>query len=105
MASFNATAVGYGALLADVDAGRFIIPNENIDVGRPTPAGKYLGTDLTYDKLLGELAGYHFAGISEDLRGNILEYYKDRLPPPSSAPKKARADWAKLLDSEAATIP
>jgi hypothetical protein len=37
MASFNATIDSYRILLANVDAGGLAIPNENFDMGRPTP--------------------------------------------------------------------
>ncbi len=98
MASFNATIESYRALLANVDAGRMELPNENFDVGEPTPAGKYAGTDRAYDKLLGKLADHKFAGLSPDLQSNVLDYYKDRKPPISPPTKKASAEWAKLLD-------
>jgi len=102
MASFNATIDSYRALLANVDAGHLdVVVNKNIDVGAPTPAGQYLGADLAYDKLLGKLADHKFVGISADLRGNILDYYKDRKPPVSPPTKKASATWAKLLEQRA----
>ena len=100
MASFNATVDSYRIWLANVDAGNVELVNENIDVGTPTVAGKYLGADLAYDKLLGKLADSKFAGVSAELRGNILNYYEGRKPPVASTPKKAKkasADWAKLL--------
>jgi Zinc dependent phospholipase C len=98
MASFNATIESYRALLANVDAGRMELTNENFDVGEPTPAGKYAGTDRAYDKLLGKLADHKFAGLSPDLQSNVLDYYKDRKPPLAPPTKKASAEWAKLLD-------
>jgi hypothetical protein len=101
MASFNATVDSYRALLASVDGDRLELANENFDVGAPTPAGKYLGTDQAYDKLLGKLADHKFAGISAELRGNILDYYKDRKPPTSPPTKKASAEWAKLMEQVA----
>jgi hypothetical protein len=102
MASFNATVDSYRALLANMDAGRLeIVVNENIDVGAMTPAGQYLGADLAYDKLLGKLADHKFVGVSAELRGNILDYYKDRKPPVSPPTKKTSAEWAKLLEQRA----
>ena len=98
MASFNATIDSYRTMLANVDAGNFALPNENIDVGTPTLASQYVGADLAYDKLLGKLADHKFVGVSADLRGNILDYYKDRKPPVSPPTKKAGAEWAKLLE-------
>jgi Zinc dependent phospholipase C len=97
MASFNATVDNYRALLAGVSAGRTELANENFDVGQPPAAGKYLGTDEAYDQLLGKLADRKFDGVSTELRGNLLDYYKDRKPPVSPRTKKASAEWAKLL--------
>ena len=96
MASFNATVVNYRALLANVSAGRLELANENFDIGEPVAAGKYLGADQAYDQLLGKLADRKFAGISPELRGNLLDYYKDRKAPPAPPTKKAAAEWAKL---------
>jgi hypothetical protein len=101
MASFNATVDSYRELLASVDAGHLRLPNDNFDIGAPTLAGQYLGTDLAYDKLLGKIADHKFAGISAELRRNILDYYKDRKQPVSLKAKKASAEWAKLLEQRA----
>jgi hypothetical protein len=98
MASFNATVDSYRALLAKVDAGQMELRNENFDTGEPTLAGKYKIADEAYDKLLGKLAGHKFAGVSTELRGNLLDYYRDRKPPGSPPTKKAGAEWAKLLE-------
>ena len=101
MASFNATVDSYRIVLANADAGNLVLVNENIDVGTPTLAGRYLGADLAYDKLLGKLADRKFVGVSAELRSNILNYYEGRKPPVASTPKKAKkanADWTKLLE-------
>jgi len=96
MASFNATVVNYRALLANVSAGRLELANENFDIGEPVAAGQYPGADQAYDQLLGKLADRKFAGISPDLRGNILAYYQDRKAPPAPPTKKTAAEWTKL---------
>jgi hypothetical protein len=96
MASFNATVENYRVLLASVSAGRLEVANDNFDVGEPLAAGKYLGADLAYDQLLGKLADRKFAGVSPELRDNVLAYYKDRKAPGSPATEKAHAAWAKL---------
>ena len=101
MTSFNTTVDSYRALLARAGAGRLELVNQNFDIGKPTVAGEYLGADLAYDKLLDKLAGHKFAGVSADLRGNILDYYKDRKPPVSPPTKKAGAEWAKVLEERA----
>ena len=101
MTSFNATVDSYRALLAKAGAGPMELVNQNFDIGKPTVAGEYLGADLAYDKLLDKLAGHKFAGVSADLRGNILDYYKERKPPVSPPTKKAGEEWAKVLEERA----
>jgi Zinc dependent phospholipase C len=99
MASFNATVDRYKALLANVDAGGTDLADENLDVGGPTIAGKYQGTDEAYAKLLGKLADRQFAGMQPDLRENVLAYYKDLKPsPPAKSTKKEKAEFTKLVD-------
>ena len=99
MASFNATVDRYRLLLADVDAGRLELNNENFDVGEPTRARAYKGADEAYANLVGKLADSQFAGMPPDLRQNILEFYKDLKPPISArSTQKERADWAKLVE-------
>ena len=97
MASFNATVDNYRELLANVSAGRLELANENFDLGQPPVAGKYLGADQAYDQLLGKLADRKFAGVTPELRGNVLAYYKDRKPPASSPTEKAGAEWTTLM--------
>lgn len=99
MASFNASIDRYKAVLANVDAGRPELPNENFDVGGATVAGKYKGTDEAYAKLLGKLADRQFAGTPPELRDNILAYYQNLKPSPfSESTRKGRAEMAKLVD-------
>ena len=97
MASFNATLDSYHSLLAAVDTGRLDLLNDNFDMGTVTIAGQYLGADLAYDKLLDKLAERRFAGVSADLRANILGYYKNRKPPSAAAERKAPGEWSKVL--------
>ncbi len=97
MASFNATVASYRALLENVNAGQLKLANANFDVGEPSAAGQYLGADQAYDKLLDKLAQRKFTGISTELSGNLLDYYRDRKAPATSA-KKAVAEWPKLID-------
>jgi hypothetical protein len=96
MASFNATVDNYRTLLENVTAGRLKLANENFDLGQPPAAGKYLGTDEAYDQLVDKLAARQFAGISPELRGNLLDYYKDRRAPAFPL-KKAAAQWEKVI--------
>ncbi len=99
MASFNSTIDRYKAMLATVDTGGLTLPDENLDAGGATIAGKYEGTDEAYAKLLGKLADRQFAGMQPDLRQNILAYYKDLNPSaPVNSTKKEKAERTKLLD-------
>ena len=98
MASFNATVDSYRALLDNVGTSGFELPNDNFDTGVLTLAGNYKGADLAYDSLLGKLTSRKFAGISTDLRSDMLDYYKGRKQPAAPSTKKAAAQWAHLLD-------
>jgi hypothetical protein len=102
MASFNATVDRYKAMLAKVDAGQLELPNENLDSGEPTVAGKYKGADEAFAKLVGKLAEQRFAGISPDLRQNILTFYQNANPaisaPSSETEIAARAKLREQLD-------
>ncbi len=102
MASFNATVDRYKAMLANVDAGRLELPNENLDSGEPTVAGKYKGADEAFAKLVGKLAEQQFAGTSEELRQNILTFYQSAnaaISGPSSEKEiAARAKLREQLD-------
>jgi hypothetical protein len=99
MASFNASVQRCRALLADVEAGHPELPNENLDLGEPSQAGQYKGADEAYAKLVGKLAEKQFAGISPDLRQNILAYYKDGKPSLTArTTEKEQAESAKLLE-------
>jgi len=98
MASFNATIDSYRLLLANVDAGRTDLANENFDLGEPATPGKYEPADRAYDKLLAKLADRKFDGVSPALRTDVLNYYGGRKPPVSPPTQKASAEWAKSLE-------
>jgi hypothetical protein len=98
MDSFNATVESYRGLLANVDAGRRELRNDNLDLGEPAEARKYLVADNTYDRLLEKLADHKFAQLTPDLRSNILDYYKKRAAPPVPQTKKESKEWAKVQE-------
>ena len=95
MTGFNASIDRYRELLAGVGAGRPILPNDNIDVGAVTDAGKYTLTDAAYAKLLHKLDG-HYVDLPQDLRSDILAFYQDLSLP--IATKTNQSDWARLQD-------
>jgi hypothetical protein len=109
MKSFNNTIDQYRSMLVSESTDNLELPNRDLDTGDLTVAGKYLGADLAYDKLLGKLADKKFEGVSAQLRDNILAYYDARKPPVSLPAKKgserlsekalakAESDWTKVI--------
>jgi hypothetical protein len=75
MASFNATITHYRELLTEQNAGRLKLPNDNLDIGMSTVAGKYTLADAAYSKLLHKLQG-HYTEMPPDLRSDILAFYR-----------------------------
>jgi Zinc dependent phospholipase C len=94
--SFNATLTQYRGLLSDYDYGRLVLINENLDVGALTPPGHYRLNDQTYAVLLDRLAKSNFAGISPELRAEILRFYSDPAAP--YANRKDRKAWQRVQD-------
>ena len=76
MASFNSTIDRYRELLSEQNAGRLKLPNDNLDVGTFTAAGKYKLTDAAYSQLLHKLQG-HYTEMPPELRSDILAFYHD----------------------------
>ena len=94
MASFNSTIDRYRELLSEQNAGRLKLPNDNLDVGTSTAAGKYKLTDAAYSQLLHKLQG-HYTEMPQELRSDILAFYHDLGVPIST--KTNDNDWARLL--------
>jgi hypothetical protein len=94
MASFNSTIDRYRQLLSEQNSGHLKLPNENLDVGKSTPAGKYLLTDAAYSQLLHKMQG-HYTEMPAELRSDILAFYRDLGAPIST--KANHADWANVL--------
>jgi hypothetical protein len=94
MASFNSTIGRYRGLLSEQNAGNLKLPNDNLDVGELTPAGKYRLTDVTYAELLNKLQG-HYTEIPQELRSDILAFYQDLSLPIST--KTNDGDWARVV--------
>jgi hypothetical protein len=94
MASFNSAIAHYRELLSGQSAGNLKLPNENLDVGAFTPAGKYKLTDAAYSQLLHKLQG-HYTEMPPELRGDVLAFYHDLNAPNST--KADDKDWAKVL--------
>jgi hypothetical protein len=94
MASFNATIARYRELLLEQTAGRLKLPNNNLDVGNVTPAGKYTLMDAAYSELLHKLQG-HYTEISPELRSDILAFYSG--PGLANSAKTNAGDSARVV--------
>jgi hypothetical protein len=95
MESFNRTLAEYRRLLGELKARRLALPNTDLDTGRPTQPGEYRMADAAYAQLLGKLANGDFEGLSPDLRGNLLWYYRD--PNAAVAGLRKKEDQQKTL--------
>jgi Zinc dependent phospholipase C len=92
--SFNAALDRYNLLLTQTRTGAPGIPNDNFDTGTVTPPGAYFMNDDVHAELIEKLAKQNFAGITPDLRAELLQYYSDPNAP--NATKRKPKDWAKL---------
>ena len=88
--SFNDTMQRYHTLLGEVKENSLKLANDNFDTGKPTKLGDYRMADDTYAELLEHLEKSK-AGVSSELRTNILAFYGD-----SDAPERARAELQAL---------
>jgi hypothetical protein len=93
-ASFNATMDRYRKLLKEEGDGRVELPNNNFDVGEPTPPGKYRMNDDAHATLLDKLAEQGFAGMTPDLRADLLTFFGDPNAP--YATKRKPKEWSKV---------
>ena len=92
--SVNNTVDQYRELLRRLQTGHLNLENKDFDTGRITEPGEYRLTDETYAKLLDKLAQDKFAGLSPDLRQNILAFYQNPSAP--NYAKKKREKWSKI---------
>jgi hypothetical protein len=99
--SFNATMDRYRGLITDLGSGHLALPNDNFDVGEATGPGKYAMNDDAHAKLLGELADRKFAGVSPELRDELLHFYSE--PDAPYATKRDPKAWA-TVQSELAQL-
>lgn len=93
-ASFNAAMDRYRNLLGQVGAGQIDLPNDNFDTGTTTGPGKYRLNDQAYAELLDALAKSNFAGVPQELRAELLEFYAH--PDAPYATKSKPKVWMKV---------
>ncbi len=94
--SFNATLAEYRRFLSDYDQVRLVLINDNFDVGAVTPPGQYRLNDQTYAALLDRLFRENFAGVSAELRAELLRFYSDPAAPDTT--RKDRKAWERVQD-------
>jgi hypothetical protein len=94
--SFDAAVKQDQKNFAEVKAGRFQVPNRDLDTGNKVSPGEYKLTDQTYDKLLLKLESKHFDGVDAALRQNILDFYSRMKTPDPHHTAKALAELKAL---------
>ncbi|HET9833632.1 MAG TPA: zinc dependent phospholipase C family protein, partial [Vicinamibacterales bacterium] len=90
--SFTSTREHFKQSLDALKANRLNLANTDFDTGKRTTRGEYSMADETYDELLGKLADHKFAGVSDSLRSNLMDYYGDV----NALPAKIREQLAQL---------
>jgi hypothetical protein len=106
-ASFNSSLDEYRRLIVELRSGQLDLPNDNFDVGEATGPGIYAMNDNAHAKLLDKLANQKFAGVSPELRDELLRFYSE--PGAPYATKRDVKAWAtvqlELAQLKSATPP
>jgi Zinc dependent phospholipase C len=92
--SFNATLDHYRELLTDLREGRLDLPNHNFDVGENTGPGKYRLNDEAHAELLDKLAENKFAGVTPEVRTELLRFFAE--PDAPYATRHNAKAWTKV---------
>jgi hypothetical protein len=79
--SFDASVKTDRQSFEEAKTGDLKVANRDLDTGNKVSAGEYALTDATYDKLLTKLAEKKFAGVTPELRQNILAFYASMKTP------------------------
>ena len=95
--SIDATVVEYRKYLKEERAGTLKLANVDFDTGEPTKPIEYPLTDSAYGKLLLQLSKHDFAGVSPELRSNLLDFYSDLSV--FDKTKHEHDDWNDLLSA------
>ena len=93
--SINTTVDQYRAFLEQVRTDTLLLPNCDLDSGKPTKAAEYSLTDDSYAKLLARVSERKFDLTRPELRDNVLEFYSDLSLPIET--KKDQARWQGVL--------
>jgi hypothetical protein len=94
-ASFNDTLDQYRELLSEErESQKPAVTNDNFDLGATSGPGKYRLSDTTHAKLLDQLAEQKFAGMTLEIRTELLDFFSSTDTP--FVMKKDKKVWAKL---------
>jgi hypothetical protein len=93
--SINTTVDQYRVFLEQVRTDTLLLPNCDLDSGKPTVAAEYSLTDDSYAKLLARVSERKFDLTTPELRENILQFYSDVSLPIET--KKDQARWQGVL--------
>jgi hypothetical protein len=94
-ASFNDTLDQYRKLLRQQrETQRPDLTNDNFDLGTTSAPGQYAMSDAAHAKLLDKLADQSFAGLSPEIRAELLGFFGGTDTPFQM--KKDKKAWAKL---------
>ena len=95
MASFDKATKQYADVLNEVDHKDLVLPDKNYDVGVITPAGVYRLNDDTQAFWLHKLAEKQFAGVTRQIRLELLHFYSDPNAPIHT--KEKPKEWQQTL--------
>ena len=95
MASFSRATHQYAAAVDAEQQGRLLLPDKNYDVGDFTPAGQYKLNDDTQAFWLHKLAEKKFAGVTPEMRSELLGFYSDLNAPFHTKTKPG--EWKQTL--------
>ena len=93
--SINTTVDQYRVFLEQVRTDTLLLPNCDLDSGKPTKAAEYSLTDDSYAKLLARVSERKFDLTTPELRDNILQFYSDLSVPIET--KKDQVRWQGVL--------
>ena len=94
-ASFNDTLDQYRRLLRQQrETQSPDLTNDNFDLGTTSAPGQYAMSDAAHARLLDKLADQNFAGLSPEIRAELLGFFSSTDTPFKL--KKDKKAWAKL---------
>jgi Zinc dependent phospholipase C len=97
---FDVTVARYESDVSALHEHSLVLPEENLDTGKPLEPGQYFLADQTYARLLNSLAKHHFRGLTPELRQDILAFYSKQSAP--IATKQHPRKWRRTLRELAA---